>query len=95
MSLKVVSKLEFQFPSGMTLAEMAAVVERARDRMPASAVVKVYGERGTVARVVLEDGVDDEPRRDDRAPHSEACWVGPHNHGPSCSPSCPTCQGRD
>jgi len=28
---------------------------------------------------------------DDNRPHSRACGIKPHSHGPECSPDCPTC----
>lgn len=33
------------------------------------------------------------PHKDER-PHSRACGIRQHEHGPDCSDNCPTCQGR-
>lgn len=30
----------------------------------------------------------------DHRPHSRACGIRAHAHGPLCSPNCPTCHGR-
>lgn len=30
----------------------------------------------------------------DQRPHSRACGIRPHDHGPACSSDCPTCGGR-
>lgn len=30
----------------------------------------------------------------DRRPHSRACGIQPHEHGPACSTNCPTCGGK-
>jgi len=27
-------------------------------------------------------------------PHSRACGIRKHDHGPDCHPNCPTCSGR-
>lgn len=29
-----------------------------------------------------------------QGPHSRACGIAPHDHGPYCHSSCPTCEGR-
>lgn len=39
---------------------------------------------------------DDLPRRPgEDAPHSRACGIVPHDHGPRCHANCPTCHGRE
>lgn len=32
-------------------------------------------------------------RGEDERPHSRACDVTPHSHGPGCHSNCPTCHG--
>ena len=44
-----------------------------------------------VARAIL---ADTEPPPAPRAPHSRACGVVPHDHGPRCARDCPTCHPR-
>lgn len=33
-------------------------------------------------------------RARDNRPHSRACGIGPHEHGPACHSNCPTCGGK-
>jgi hypothetical protein len=44
--------------------------------------------------VTIEPGdMLNNPKRTDERPHSRACGIRPHEHGPECSTNCPTCQG--
>lgn len=33
-------------------------------------------------------------KKGDRRPHSRACGISQHEHGPACSTNCPTCGGK-
>lgn len=38
--------------------------------------------------------LDTDPDNADRRPHSRACGIAAHDHGPACSTNCPTCHGK-
>lgn len=47
-----------------------------------------------VIRDILNAGIDARERLTDRdpRPHSRACGIQTHRHGPACSKDCPTCR---
>jgi hypothetical protein len=83
--------------AGREVAAVAAagfLVPGDRDTPTAAGVV--YLSRDDLVRIhewTTETLAATDPRRDD-PPHSRACGVRRHDHGPDCHPNCPTCGGR-
>lgn len=70
----------------LSQADVADLAKSLRDRMPDG--VKVVCFVADEMRAVRSD-VELDTR-----PHSRACGIAQHDHGPACSSNCPTCGGK-
>lgn len=75
------------------IAEQEAAIRKARQEALAA-----LGEPESEEVAVEPDEVepDENPALtwDADAPHSRACGIRQHDHGPACHPNCPSCNGK-